>query len=69
MSTASRLNVQFNERQKKTLDEMSVELGTTRTGVLKTALSLLEIALTEQKRGNRLGVVKDDEVLKEIVGI
>ena len=66
---ATRLNVEFNERQKKALDEMAEELGTTKAGVLKRALSLLEVALREAKQGNRLGVVKDDEVVKEIVGL
>ncbi len=64
-----RLNVQFNDRQKKALDEMAAELGTTKAGVLKTALSLLEVALREKRQGNHIGVVKDNAVVKEIVGI
>ena len=65
----TRLNVQFSEKQRKSLDEMAEELSTTKAGVLKSALSLLEVALRERKHGNRIGVVKDDKVLKEIVGI
>ena len=65
----SRLNVQFSARQQKALDELAEELGTTKAGVLKTALSLLEVAIREKKEGNRIGVVKDNAVLKEIVGI
>jgi len=64
-----KLNIQFNDRQKKALDEMADDLGTTKAGVLKTALSLLEVALREKKLGNQIGVVKDDKVVKEIVGI
>ena len=66
---SSKLNVQFNERQQKALDEMADELGTTKAGVLKTALSLLEVAIRERREGNALGVVKGDKVVKEIVGI
>jgi len=66
---ANKLNVQFNDRQTKTLEDMAGELGTTKAGVLKTALALLEVAIRERKEGNALGVVKGDRVVKEIVGI
>ena len=49
-----KLNIQFNDRQKKALDEMADDLGTTKAGVLKTALSLLEVALREKKLGNQI---------------
>lgn len=66
---STKLNIQFNERQQKALDEMATELGTTKAGVLKTALSLLEVAIRERKDGNMIGVVNGTKVLKEIVGI
>lgn len=66
---ANKLNVQFNDRQTKILEEMADALGTTKAGVLKTALTLLEVALRERKEGNSLGVVKGDKVIKEIIGI
>lgn len=66
---ANKLNVQFNDRQSKSLDEMAENLGTTKAGVLKTALALLEIALREKKDGNSLGVIKGEKVVKEIIGI
>ncbi len=65
----SKLNVQFNDRQNKSLEDMADEMGTTKAGVLKTALALLEVALRERKEGHALGVVKGDKVLKEIIGI
>ncbi len=64
-----KLNVQFNERQTKALEEMAAELGTTKAGVLKAALALLELALRERREGNALGVVRGDRVVKEIIGI
>ncbi len=66
---ANKLNVQFNDRQAKTLEEMAGEMGTTKAGVLKTALALLEVAIRERREGNSLGVVKGDKVVKEIIGI
>jgi hypothetical protein len=66
---ANKLNVQFNERQQKALEDMAEELGTTKAGVLKTALALLEVAIRERREGNALGVVKGDKVLEEIIGI
>ena len=65
----TRLNVQFTEKQKKSLDDMSRVLGTTKAGVLKTALSLLKVALREREQHNQIAVVKDGKVVKEIVGI
>ncbi len=66
---ANKLNVQFNDRQSKSLEDMAAEMGTTKAGVLKTALALLEVAIRERKDGNSLGVVKGDKVVKEIIGI
>ena len=66
---STRLNIQFSDKQRKSLDEMAQELDTTKAGVLKTALSLLEVAMRERKEGNRIGIVKDNTVVKEIVGI
>lgn len=66
---ATRLNVQFNDRQNIALEDLARELGTTKAGVLKKAISLLEVALRERREGNRIGVVRDSHVVKEIVGI
>jgi hypothetical protein len=65
----SKLNIQFNEKQGQALEEMAEELGTTKANVLKTALSLLQLAIREKKSGNGLGVIKEDKVVKEIVGL
>ncbi len=64
-----KLNVQFNERQRIALERLAEELVTTKTGVLRTALSLLEVAVRERKAGNHIGIVKDHIEVKEIVGI
>lgn len=66
---AHKLNVQFNEKQNKALEEMADDLGTSKAAVLKTALSLLQLAIKEKREGNALGVVKGEKVIKEIVGL
>jgi len=66
---ANKLNVQFNDRQNKSLEHMADELCTTKAGVLKTALALLEVALREKKGGNSLGIINGEKVVKEIIGI
>jgi hypothetical protein len=66
---SNKLNVQFNDRQSKSLEEMAGQLGTTKAGVLKTALALLEVAIREKREGNSLGVIKGEKVVKEIIGI
>ncbi len=65
----TRLSIQFSEQQKQRLNEMAVELGTTKAGVLKSALSLLAVALRERREGNCIGVVRGNKVIKGIVGI
>lgn len=65
----NRLNIHFTDKQKELLDELAVDLGTTKAGVLKKGLSLLQVALREARSGNQLGVVRNDRVVKEIIGI
>lgn len=66
---STRLNIQFNDKQNKSLEDMAEELGTTKAGVLKTALSLLKVAIREREQQNNIAVVKDGKIVKEIVGI
>lgn len=64
-----RVNLRFDEKQRQTLERMADELSTTMSGVVATALSLLTVAIAEQKNGNSLGIVRDGKVIKEIIGI
>ena len=64
-----KLNVQFTDRQTEALARMANELGTTRAGVLKTALALLEVAIREERAGNAIAVIRGETVVKEIVGL
>jgi len=64
-----KLNVKFNDRQTTAIEAMADELGTTRAGVLKTALALLDVAIRERRDGHELAVIRGDAVVKGIVGI
>ena len=66
---AYKLNVQFNDLQSQAIERLAEEMGTTKAGVIKTALVLLEVARREHKEGNALGVIRGDKVVKEIVGL
>ena len=66
---ATKLNVEFTDHQRKLLDDMAEDLGTTKAGVLRTALALLQVAVREKKEGNQVGIIRDNKVLKEIVGL
>jgi len=65
----ARINVRFNDKQQKSLEEVAKTLGTTQAGVLRMALSLLKVAVREREQGNDIAVVRDGKVVKEIVGI
>lgn len=63
-----KLNVQFNPDQTAAINRMAADLGVSKSRVLCLALAFLEVAHRERAAGNRLAVVKDGAVLKEIVG-
>lgn len=59
---------EFGPDQIAALDRLAVELDTTKTGVLHAGLLLLRMAVAESRRGNALGVVNGERVLKELAG-
>lgn len=73
MSTAvssSRVNVQFTKRQNETLEEMAEAMGISKAGVLKKALSLLNVGMKERALDNDLAVIDSHgTVVKQIVGL
>lgn len=63
------MNIQFTDEANAALERLAAELGTSKAGVLRFGLSLLSIARTEAERGNALGVINGDRVVKEIAGV
>jgi len=64
----TRFNIKFTDRQKISLEDMAKELDTNLAGVIKAGMSLLKVYLREQENGNEFAVVKDGQVVKEIIG-
>ncbi len=65
----TRLTIELTDSQMLKLDNLSKELGKTKVGTIRHALSLLKIQTDEQRRGNRIGVINNEgEVVKEIIG-
>jgi len=65
----SKLNIAFTERQMQSLVRMQDSLDTTKAGVIRKALSLLEVVVRENHAGNTICVTRDGEIVKEIVGL
>lgn len=65
----TRLTIELTDSQMLGLENLSKELGETKVGTIRDALSLLQIAADEKKKGNRIGIIDSDgDLLKEIVG-
>lgn len=62
-----RLNLDLTPEAYELLQKLANESGKNMAEVLRTGLALYGIAQEESKKGRSLGVVKDDEVIKEIV--
>lgn len=65
----SAMNVEFSEATDALLKRLADQLGTSKAGVLRFGIALMNIATQEQAKGNRLGVVHEDRVVREIVGV
>lgn len=66
-SNRKRLNLELSPEAYEMLQKLSDESGKNMTEVLRTGLVLYSIAQDEKQKGRSLGVVKDDQVVKEFV--
>lgn len=64
-----KMNVMFNDRQTALLGRMADEMGTTRAGVLKTALAILDIVIRERRDGNEPAIIRGDAIVRRIEGL
>ncbi len=62
-----RLNLDLSPEAYEMLQKLAEESGKNMTEVLRTGLALYGIAQDEKQKGRSLGVVKDDQVVKELV--
>lgn len=59
---------EFGPEQVACIDALAVELGTTKSNVLRDGLRLLRLAVKATKAGNSLGIVAGEYVVSELVG-
>ena len=59
--------VRFTDKQFKALESMAWKKGATKSDVVCSAFALLEVAIKARGKGQALGIIKDDVVIKEIV--
>jgi hypothetical protein len=65
----TRTSVWFTNPQRESIRKMAAQLGCKQGGVFKAAFALLQIAIREQRLGNKLAIVRDGQVVREIVGV
>ncbi|WP_228035407.1 DUF1778 domain-containing protein [Oculatella sp. LEGE 06141] len=66
-SQKKRLNLDLTPEAYELLQRLANESGKNMAEVLRTGLALYGIAHEESHDGRKLGVVKDDRVIKEIL--
>lgn len=65
-----RLNVDISEELNSRLDALASQSGTTKSELMRKAIALIDLAVTEKGQGHHLGILgKNRTVLREIVGI
>ncbi len=62
-----RLNLDLSPEAFDMLQKLAEESGKNMTEVVRMGISLCKIAQEEKHKGRSLGVVKDDQVVKELV--
>ena len=62
-----RLNLDLSPEAYEMLQKLAEESGKNMAEVLRTGLALYGIAQDEKQKGRSLGVVKDDQVVKELI--
>lgn len=65
-----RLNVNITEQLNARLDELAEQSGNSKSELMRKAIALVDLAVTESKRGNHLSITdSNQQVLREIVGV
>lgn len=62
-----RLNLDLSPEAFEMLQKLAEESGKNMTEVIKTGIAIYKVAQEEKQKGRSLGVVKDDQVVKELV--
>ena len=66
----TRLNVNISDDLNARLDTLAAQTGSTKSELLRKAIVLMDLAVTESQQGHKLGILDDERhVLREIVGV
>lgn len=69
-SAKVKLSLHISPRMNELIEQMADENGSTKSDLLRKAISLLQVASKAKRDGNGIGVIDHDRrVLTEIVGI
>jgi hypothetical protein len=65
-----RITLDLSPEMNRTLEEIVVKTGTSKTDVLRKAIALIEVAMEGRAKGQSLALSdKDDRVVTKIVGL
>ncbi len=65
-----RLNVNITDELNTRLDTLANKAGVTKSDLLRKAIALIEVAVTEREKGHKLAITDSDHhVLREIIGV
>lgn len=66
-----KLTLELSEDVNNTLEEIAEDSSTTKSDVLRKAISLMKVATSEKKKGRELAVIdsKSEKVVTHIVGL
>ena len=65
-----RLNLDITEKLNRELERLAEVTGSTKADVMRRGLALAKVAIDEQARGHKLGILDQDRnVITEIVGV
>lgn len=65
-----RLNVNITNALNERLDQLAEQSGTTKSELLRKAIVLMDLAVTERSQGHKIGILDDKQhVLREIIGV
>lgn len=70
MSQVVRMSLNISPELAEKLEQMSEETHTSKSDIIRKALLIMDIAIDNKKKGNRLALVnKQDQKVSDILGI
>ncbi len=63
------MNVKFSDESADALVRIADDMGTSKADALRFGLALLRLAFKEERDGNKIGIIRDGAVVREIVSV